>query len=99
LSGSRGSGLRVAVLDTGEGDPEVSGDANALVPLVAGDGNVDLWLLDVAVLLGLVGCVASSVVGHLIELPSVELVGGKKTVLGGPGNIEVLSDLRIVGSP
>jgi hypothetical protein len=30
----------------------------------------------VGVLLGYVGCVASSVVGHLIELPSVELVGG-----------------------
>ena len=42
---------------------------------------------------------ASSVVGLLIEFPSVELVGGAKACLGGPGNIEVLSDLGLVGSP
>ena len=42
---------------------------------------------------------ASSVVGHLIELPSIELVVFPKAVHGGPRNIEVLSDLGLVGSP
>ena len=35
LSGSAGSELGITVLDTGEGDPEVFGLANALVPLIA----------------------------------------------------------------
>jgi hypothetical protein len=42
---------------------------------------------------------ASSVVGQLIEIPSVELVVFSKAAHGGPGNIEVLSDLGLVGSP
>jgi hypothetical protein len=51
LSPSRGSRRGVAVLDTGEGDPEISCNALALLPLLARDAHVNNWLLDIAVLL------------------------------------------------
>ena len=41
---------------------------------------------------------ASSVVGHRFEIPSVDLVVKTNAIHGGPGNIEVLSDLVVVGS-
>ena len=99
LSASNGSRLGVAVLDTGEGYPEISWHAIALLPVFAGDALVNIWLLDGGVLLGLLRGEASSVVGLLFEIPSVELVVFPKAVHGGPGNIEVLSDLVFVGSP
>lgn len=98
LSGSGGSEGRVAVLDTGEGDPEVSGDALALAPLLGGDGHVDVWLPLGGVLLALLGGEASSVVCHLIKPPSVELVRFIKAVLGGPSNVEVFRKRIIVDS-
>jgi hypothetical protein len=99
LSGSGGSERRVAVLDTGEGDPEVSGDALALAPLLGGDGHVDVWLSVGGVLNGLFGGEASSVVCLCpIKIPSVELVIYAKAALGGPGNVEVLSESLIVDS-
>ena len=51
LSPSRGCRLGVTVLETGEGDPEISCDALTLVPLLAGDGLVNIWLLDGGLLL------------------------------------------------
>ena len=99
LSGSGGSKGGVAVLDTGEGYPEVSGDALALAPLLGGDGHVDVWLSVSGVLSALFGGEASSVICQLIKVPSVELVRFTKAVLGGPGNVEVLSECLIVDSP
>ena len=61
-SSSGGSEGRVAVLDTGEGDPEVSGDALALAPLRFGDFLGNVWLSVGGVLNGLFGGEASSVV-------------------------------------
>ena len=98
LSGSGGGQGRVAVLDTGEGDPEVSGDALALAPLLCGDFLGNVWLSVGGVLNGLFGGEASSVVCHLIELPSVELVIFANAILGGPGNVEVFSERLIVDS-
>ena len=51
LSPSRGSRRGVAVLDTGEGDPEISWHSITFLPVLAGDALVNIWLLDVAVLL------------------------------------------------
>jgi len=99
LSLSRGSRLGVGVLDTREGYPEISWHAIALLPVLVGDALVNIWLLDGGVLIGLLRGEASSVVGQLFEIPSVELVGGAKAIHGGPGNIEVLSDLVFVCSP
>ena len=98
LSGSGGSKRRVAVLDTGEGDPEVSGDALALAPLLCGDFLGNVWLSVGGVLNGLIGGEASSVVCRLIKLPSVELVISVNPVFGGPGNVEVFSESLIVDS-
>ena len=97
-SSSGGSEGRVAVLDTGEGDPEVSGDALALAPLRFGDFLGNVWLSVGGVLNGLFGGEASSVVCHLIELPSVELVIFANAILSGPGNVEVFSERLIVDS-
>ena len=72
LSGSGGSERRVAVLDTGEGDPEVSGDALALAPLLCGDFLGNVWLSVGGVLNGLFGGEASSVVcraRHICQPP------------------------------
>ena len=99
LSASKGSRLGVGVLDTREGYPEISWHAIALLPVLVGDALVNIWLLDGGVLIGLLRGEASSVVGQLFEIPSVELVGGAKAIHGGPGNIEVLSDLVFVCSP
>ena len=99
LSGSGGGEGRVGVLDTGEGDPEVSGDALALAPLLWGDFVGNVWLSVGGVLNGLCGGEASSVVCLCpIKLPSVELVIYAKAGLGGPGNVEVLSESLIVDS-
>ena len=98
LSGSGGGQGRVAVLDTGEGDPEVSGDALALAPLRFGDFLGNVWLSVGGVLNGLFGGEASSVVCRLIKLPSVELVISVNSLFGGPGNVEVFSESLIVDS-
>ena len=89
----------VTVLDTGECDPEVSWHSLATVPLLAGDGHVDIWPLDGGVILRKVRGEATSVVSQLIELPSVQFVDRIKAIHGGPSNIEVLSDIGVVGSP
>ena len=100
LSGSSLEALRVAVLNTGDDHPEVSIDAIALIPLLVANGEIG-WnrLSHILVLLALVGSNAASVVGLLVELPSVELIGRSKAVHAGIGEIEIFSNEFIIDSP
>ena len=73
LSGSSDDALGIAILDTGNSNPEISVYPLALIPLSFTDGAVD-GLSNVGVLLGLVGSKVASVISHLIEIPAVEFV-------------------------
>jgi len=89
--------LRVAVLDTGDANPEVSVDAIAIVPLAISNGSVG-WTMDAEVLSGFVGDAAVLGVSHMVKLPATELFILGKVILEGPSNVEVFSNHGVVDS-
>lgn len=88
-----------AVLNTSDGDPEVSGLGLALIPLSSSNLNRGVGLSQLDVLVGSTGGEGAIVISGKIEIPRVKVMDLVKTLNGGPGDIEILSNVLVIDVP